>query len=65
MYVQVFVDVLSESDYQFISHSLYPDIDLSVLQNMITFNSKVCPKVTKGYVSCDAVVALMCRSRHW
>jgi midasin len=40
-FTMVFVDVLSESDFQFISHSLYPDIDLSVLQNMITFNSKV------------------------
>lgn len=38
---QVFVDVLSEDDFQFITHSLFPAIPLDTLQRMIYLNSQV------------------------
>ena len=38
---QVYVDVLSEGDLHFITHSLYPDMEVDLLQNMIHFNSEV------------------------
>ena len=40
--VQVFIDVLSAGDLQFVTHSLFPDIPPVLLHNMISFNSKVC-----------------------
>ena len=41
-FVQVFIDVLSAGDLQFVTHSLFPDIPAVLLHNMISFNSKVC-----------------------
>jgi midasin len=40
-FTMVFIDVLSAADLEFISHSLYPDIPLHMLNNMISFNNKV------------------------
>ena len=40
--VQVYIDVLSEGDLQFVASTLYPDIERNLLNAMISFNSRVC-----------------------
>ena len=40
-YSQVYVEPLSKSDLLFITGALYPRIDASVVDKMVTFNMKV------------------------